>query len=654
MEQPYIFELAVRVLAIAAAAVLVCVRLRIPSVAGLLVAGALAGPSGFGWVTEVETVERVAEFGVVLLLFVIGLEVSRERLRELGRWLALGGPLQVGVTAAIAAGTALVFGASVGAAILVGCVVSISSTALVLKLYGDRGELDSLHGRAVLGILLFQDLVVVPMMVVVPALSAGATGLGGDFLGRLAAGLAALGLAVLVGRVLLPRLLAIAARGRSREAFLLGAVVLCIGMAWLTQRLGLSAALGAFVAGFLLADSEYAHEALADVVPLRELFASVFFVAMGMLVDLSFVARRPLETVAVTLAVIALKAVVAGGAVAALGVPRRTAVVAGLGLAQVGEFSFVLLELGRVHQVLAGEPYQLLLATSALSMLATPALVLVAPHLVARLGESVPRGRAEEPAPTSPPQVLIVGYGANGEILARILHETSIRYRIIDADAERVKRARAAGEPVLFGDATRPEILAHAGAAEVRVAVIAISDARAVVAAVRGIRRLSKQAKILVRTRRLREVGMLERAGADRVVAEEYESAIAIYTWALEELHVPRNVIAAQTRVLRGEDYRMLRGGQVPAGVSKAVAEALAAGTTDVFRLSEESPAVGRDLSELDLRRRSGATVLAVVRDEKPHLTPPADFRLQAGDELVLVGAHAQVEAAFVVLEESA
>jgi CPA2 family monovalent cation:H+ antiporter-2 len=650
MEHPSILELAARVLAAAAAAVLVCVRLRIPTVAGLLVAGALAGPSGFGWVTEVEAVERFAEIGVVLLLFVIGLEVSRERLRELGRWLAVGGPLQVGVTAMVAAGAALGAGTAPGAALLVGGVVSLSSTALVLKLYGDRGELDALHGRAALGILLFQDLAVVPMMVVVPALAGGAAGRGADLPGRLAAGLAVLALAVVLGRVLLPRVLAVAARGRSREAFLLGAVVLCLGTAWLTERLGLSAALGAFVAGFLLADSEYAYQALAEVVPLRELFASVFFVAVGMLVDLSYVARHPLATLLATLAVVALKALAASVAIAALGVPRRTAIVGGLGLAQMGEFSFVLLALGREHGVLAGEPYQLLLATAALSMLATPALVLAAPRLAERFGGSIVATPAAEADSPSLPQVLVVGYGANGEILARILHETSIRYRIVDADAERVKRARAAGEPVVFGDATRPEILAHAGVAHVQLVVVAISDPRAVTNVVRCVRRLAGQAKILVRTRRLREVEAIERAGADRVVAEEYESAIAIYTWALEEMHVPRNVIVAQTRVLRGEDYRLLRGGAVPAGVSRAVAEALAAGTTDVFRLTDECAAVGRTLGELDLRRRSGATVLAVVRAEAPHLTPPAEFALAAGDELVLLGAHAEIEHAFALL----
>jgi CPA2 family monovalent cation:H+ antiporter-2 len=371
-----------------------------------------------------------------------------------------------------------------------------------------------------------------------------------------------------------------------------------------------------------------------------------------MLVDLSFVARHPLATMAATVAVVAVKALAAGAAVAALGVPRRTALVAGLGLAQIGEFSFVLLELGRAHGVLAGEPYQLLLATAALSMLIAPALVVAAPRLAEALGERAAAGAVEPAATPAPPQVLIVGYGANGEILARILHETSIRYRIVDADADRVKRALAAGEPVIFGDATRPEILAHAGAAHVKLAVIAISDPQAVVAAVRCIRGLTGQAKILVRTRRLREVKTIERAGADRVVAEEYESAIAIYTWALEELHIPRNVIAAQTRLLRGEDYKLLRGVRPPAGISQSVAEALAQGTTDVFRVTAECGTVGKSLGEIDLRRRSGATVLAVVRAEVPHLTPTAEFVLASGDELVLLGAHAEIEEAFALLRD--
>ena len=649
MEHTSILELAVRVLATAAGAVLICVRLRIPSVAGLLVAGAFVGPFGLGWVTEVEAVERVAEIGVVLLLFVIGLEFSRERLRELGRFALVGGSIQVAVTALAAALLAALSGLAAGPAIFVGLVVCGSSSTLLLKVYGDRGELESLHGRAALGVSLFQDVLLVPMLVAVPLLGTGSKQIERVEVAPLLAGAAGLAGIYWLGRRPLTRLLGATAASGHREAFLLGAVALCLGMAWLSDWLGLSAALGAFLAGLLLADTEYAHQAVAEVVPLREVFASVFFVAIGMLVDISVIGAHPFEAFGIASLMIALKAVLAAVAVLALGLPRRTAILAAIGLAQVGEFSFVLLEAGRLHAVVDSEQFQLLLSASAISMLTMPMLVALVSRLAAARERHAPGAEAAAVA-VSPPQVLIVGYGANGEILARILHETSIRYQIVDADADRVKKALAAGEPVHFGDATRPEILLHAGAAHVKLAVIAISDPQAVEAAVRGIRRLASQAKILVRTRRLREVGSIERAGADRVVAEEYESAIAIYTWALEELRIPRNVIEAQTRVLRGEDYKLLRGVRPPAGISQAVAEALASGTTDIFRMTADCGAIGRSLGEIDLRRRSGATVLAVVRAESPQLTPAADFVLQSGDELVLLGAHAEIEAAFELL----
>jgi CPA2 family monovalent cation:H+ antiporter-2 len=656
MHEASILDLSVRVLAAAVAVVLVCLRLRVAPVAGLLVAGALIGPSGLGWVTDIAGIQRFAEIGVMLLLFAIGLELSKEKLRELGRMLAVGGPLQAALTG-LAAGTLAWFlgptAGSLGAAVLVGGVVTLSSTALVLKLYGDRGELESLHGRAALGILVFQDLLVVPLIVLLPALGEGASRGSGAVALRLASGFAAVALAVVVGRAGVPQFFRVVARGKSREAFLLSAVALCLGFAWLSEHLGLSPALGAFLAGLLLADSDYAHQALAEVAPLREIFASLFFVSIGLLVDLSFLVREPVLAVGLTVAIVLGKSLAAGAAVAALGVPVRAAAVAALGLAQIGELSFVLLSIGRSSALIDDAGYQLLLTAAALSLLVTPAMVAVAP----RLGDWCSR-RLTPSAPPNPPeslvhgQVLVVGYGANGEILARILRESRVRYTILDGDSERVRRGRAAGEPIVFGDAGRPEILRHAGVDHARIVVVAISDPHSVTAVVHAVRKLAPAAQILVRTRRLRDTDRLLEAGADRVVAEEYESAIEIYTWVLEQLHVPRNVIAAQTRAMRGGDYLLLRGASRPTELSRAVAEALATGTTDVFRITDGSPAAGRTLAELDLRRRTGATVIAVVRGEAPTLTPAADHRLAEGDELVLVGAHAELEAAFVALVE--
>ncbi|HSM14497.1 MAG TPA: cation:proton antiporter, partial [Thermoanaerobaculia bacterium] len=411
MEHVSVLGHAVPILVAAVAVVLVCLKLRVPPVAGLLVAGAAIGPSGLGWVTDPAEVRRFAEIGVVLLLFVIGLEFSRERIRELGRTVAIGGSLQTLLTFAAGAGAALAFGRPLRVAVLVGFVVCLSSTALVLKLLGDRDELGSLHGRAAFGILIFQDLLVVPLLVAVPALGGARSDSLGELGRRLGLGLLLVAAAALLGRWVLPRVLGLASRRRSREAFLLTAIAACLGMAWWTESLGLSAALGAFLAGVLLADSEFAHSAMAEVVPLREVFASLFFVSMGMLVDLAFLRERPGTVAVAVAATIAVKAVLAGLAVRALGLPRRTALLGGLALAQVGEFSFVLLELAHRQELLDPGLDQLLLSVAALSMLAPPALVGAGPALAARLPARARGAAAEAEAAAYIPDRIDEGYG---------------------------------------------------------------------------------------------------------------------------------------------------------------------------------------------------------------------------------------------------
>jgi len=653
MPHPSLLAIAVPVLVVALAVVLVCLRLRVAPVAGLLVAGALIGPSGLGWLRDVDVVHQVADLGVMLLLFGIGLELSRDRLRGLGRALGVAGPLQSFGTAALAGALAFAIGAPPREAVVLGWVVCLSSTALVLKIYGDRDELRSLHGRTAFAILIFQDLLIVPLLLLVPVMGGAESAAGGGEMAlRFLAGVAVLAAVVAVGRRGAGRMLQAAARGRSREASVLGALALCLGLAWVSERVGLSPALGAFLGGFLLAESEFAHQALADVLPLREVFASLFFVSVGMLLDLDTLGANLGVALGATGVVVLLKAAAAAVAVAALGVPRRTALLAGLGLAQVGEFSFVLLESAKGLGVVDAERYQLLLSVAALSMLATPALIGIAPRLVdglsrRRVGAAASEG---DTAPGRGPQVLVVGYGVNGEILARILRQAGIRYAVLDADPARVARGHAAGEPIHFGDATRREILESVGAAGVEAAVLAISDSAAARGALRALRALAPRAQIVVRTRHLQEIEALERLGATRVIAEEYETAIEIYTWVLERFHVPRNVVRAQTRVLRGEDYRMLRETGLPTEAARAIGEILAAGTTDVYRISAGDAAVGRTLADLDLRRRTGATVLSVVRGEAPVPGQVADHRLEEGDTVVLVGAHAEVDAAFELL----
>jgi CPA2 family monovalent cation:H+ antiporter-2 len=618
---------------------LVSHRLRLPVLVGFLLTGMLIGPSGLGLISDVGSVELSAEIGVVFLLFTIGLELSLVQLRELSRAFWVGGSIQT-------------FGT-----IVLGLIAAPSSTAVVLKLYRDRRELESPQGRAALGVLLFQDVLLVPMLVALPLLASRGGRLSDHAVRLLVA--AALGaVAFVVARRLLPRMLDRVARTRAREVFLFGALFACLGLAYLTEKLGFSLALGAFVAGLLAAESDYRSQVIADVEPFRDLFASLFFVSIGMLVDLPAALRRLPEILALAVLLMAVKVLTTFLAVRAVGYPARIVAQVSLGLAQIGEFSFVVAAAARALDLIDAETHGVVIAAAVITLMITPAGVALAPSVARRLPERlrlwIDRGAsqtAETKATELADHVVIVGFGTCGRTLARVLSEAHLRYRVIEANADLVARAARAGEPILFGDATRAEIQRAAGIPSARMAVFAISDPDATMRALTIARAESPRLHLLVRTRLVAEIEHLRAAGADEVIAEEFESSIEIFTRVLAAFHVPRNVVRAQTRILRGEDYRMLRSPSVEGRVSSAVLDALAAGTTDVLRIEEGSPAAGRTLEEFDVRRLSGATVIAVVRGEVSRTNPPPDYRLEPGDDLVIVGSHAEIDAAFGLIE---
>jgi CPA2 family monovalent cation:H+ antiporter-2 len=387
-------------------------------------------------------------------------------------------------------------------------------------------------------------------------------------------------------------------------------------------------------------------------VPFRDVFNSLFFISVGMLLDVPFALARPLPVLVLAGAILAVKAGAAAGAVALVGFPARIVTLVALGLAQVGEFSFVLLEVGQEHGLIDRDIFQTFIAASILTLLATPVLVGLAPRLAARLFPGQKGEAAAEPAGGLRNHVVIVGFGVNGRNLAHVLKAAQIRYRVVELDASLVRQGLRAEEPVVYGDATRREILEHAGVPTAGAVVFGISDLEAVRRAIPLARSLNPGVYILVRTRLVDETEDLLRRGADEVVAQELETSIEIFTRVLERYHVPRNIIRAETRLLRAEGYRMMRAPADMGRLSAALIDALAAGTTDVFRLDGASATVGKSLRETDLRRRTGALLLAVVRDGTPHPNPGADFRLAAGDDLVLMGSHEEIERAFDALGE--
>jgi CPA2 family monovalent cation:H+ antiporter-2 len=644
---------AILVLAAAVAVVFVSARVRLPPIVGLILTGVVIGPSGFGVLENVRDVEALAEIGVVLLLFIIGLELSIGELKEMGRPFLLGGGVQALVTTGAAAAVAVALGVGWREAVFIGWVVVLSSTAVVLKLYGQRRETRTPQGRGVLGILLFQDLLIVPMIVLTPVLAGTEQTTALELALRFGGALAAVAAVIVAARFVMPWVLHQLVRTRIRELFLLASLLVCLGLSYFTYSLGFSLALGAFLAGLLISETDYSHQVIADVVPFRDLFASLFFISIGMLVDLPFVLARWPLLLGLAAGLVVLKASIAALAVRAGGYPARIAVIGGLGLAQIGEFSFVLMAVGRANGMLAGAAYQTLLVAAVLTLLVTPGLVAAAPSLGRRVAGWLSRqpsaAEAEEPALTG--HVVIVGYGLAGSLLARVLTEVRVPFVVLELNAATVRQARRQGVPIEFGDASRREILEHAGIERAQAVVFAVSDPLAVRRGVQLARELAPTIEIIVRTRMVQEIETLREAGADDIVAEEFESAIEIFTLVLQRFHVPRNVIRAQTRLLRGEGYLMLRVPGAAHEASETMLEALAAGTTDLYRVLPTSRAHGATLASLDLRRRTGASVIALVRGETSHPNPSPTTHLEDGDTLVLVGSHGEIDAAFGYLD---
>jgi K+:H+ antiporter len=628
--------------------VLVFQRLNVPTVVGFLIAGVVIGPHGVGLIAQSAEVESLAELGLVLLLFVVGLELSLGQLTRLGRVVVWSGTLQVAVTAGVAIVVAVAAGVSLPTAVCFGFLVVHSSTAIVLKVLSDRGEIDAPHGRVAVGILLIQDLCFVPMMLLTRLLatSASASWLTiGLVLLKAAAALTAI---VLAARLLMPSLLRQIVRLRSRELFTGTIILFCLGTAWLASWFGLSLALGALIAGLVISESEYSHQAVADILPFRDAFNSVFFISVGMLLRPDFLFAHFATVLAAASALLLFKILVLYAVIRPFYRSFRVAHTTALALANVGELSFVLARFALPAGLLLPVHYEAFIAMAVLSMLAAPFLINAAPRLGYTLagwfGITEPAVETDH-APLRN-HVLIVGYGLNGENLAHVLRQTGVPYVIVELNPDRIVAARARDEPVRYGDATRLEVLEHAGAASAHVVVVAISDPAATRRVVALARHSNPQVPIIVRTRYVAEIDELRRLGASEIIPEEFETSVEIFARVLRRLRVPRNVINLQIELIRRQGYRMLRGLELPRQTLDQLGNILAATTTETFMVQPASPAAGRTIRQLELRRVTGVTIIAIVHAGKPVTNPDPDFEIQAGDILVMLGSHAQLDQA--------
>ncbi len=636
--------------------VLVADRFRLPPIVGFLIAGVFLGPYGFGLVGDVHGVEAIAEIGVVLLLFTVGIEFSIQQLRRIKTFLLVGGSLQVGVTMGATLLLARAFGLSWRVSAFVGMLVALSSTAIVLRLLADRLEVDSPQGRSAIGILIFQDLCIVPMVLFTPFL-AGQGGGAGDVLATIGKALGFITAAALASHYVVPVLLEHVVRTRKREVFLLTILLLCLGMAWASAAVGLSLALGAFIAGLVLSESDYNHQALGEILPLREVFFSVFFVSIGMLFDIRTLLREPAAVVGAVAGALALKAVINTGVAWTLGQSLRVAVIGGLIIAQIGEFAFVLAKVGVSAGLLDAQLYQLFLAAAVTTMALTPLLFTAGPSLAAWLEKRVPVGIAagraipgvtvEEAKQTLDDHVIIVGFGMNGRNVARVLRKVGIPFIAIELNPDTVRDERAKGIPIIYGDSTRLEVLEHAGIHRARVLVIAISDIAAAHASTDIARRLSPNLHIIVRSRFVQEMEHLYAVGTNEVVAEEFESSIEVFSRVLQRYLVPQDVIEQNIIEVRRDGYEMFRtiagGGVVASGVDRY----LQGLSVSVYRVERGSALEGVKLEASGIREQSGCSVIAIQRPGgETRVNPPGDEVLDAGEAVLVVGTNEQVQSA--------
>lgn len=551
-------ELAI-VVALAVLAALLLHRVRLPPVIGFLVAGAIAGPDGVGLVDDTEDIELIAEIGIILLLFAIGLEFSLSRLRFIWRAVAIGGSLQVGVTVLATFLLLIALNETPQRSVFFGLVVALSSTAIVLRALDARGEIDAPHGRFIVGALIFQDLLVVPLTLFVPLLA----GEGDDVARELAIAVAkAIGVmvaAAVAARFVIPQFFKLVDQTGSREVFLLAVLSVGIGLAWAMSEVGLSFALGAFIAGLLLADTDYSHRAVTDVIPLRDTFTSIFFISLGMLFNPMVLIDEPVLVALIVIGLLLGKGVIASLSAIAMRYPARASWEVGINLAQFGEFGFIVLTLGLEAGLATDAEVETLVSAGVLSMVLSRLAMEFAPKL--RAGEAMLRPLErlmrtpgiDEPEPEHralTDHVVVVGYGVAGRLLVSSLADAEVPHIVLELNADRVRDARATGAPIYYGDITSPEALHYAQVPYAKALVLLINDPNAARRAVSAARVVCPVTPIFVRTRYLADSAELRTLGADVVVAEELEggtemAAHVLHQTGMAELDVRTHVARA-------------------------------------------------------------------------------------------------------------
>ncbi len=558
---PFLQEM-VAVFGVSALLAYVCHRLRLVPIVGFLIAGVLIGPHALGLVRDQELIASTAEVGVILLLFTLGVEFSLDKLARIRRYILAGGSLQVGLTTVLVAAILISLDVHWRAAVFTGCLVALSSTAVVVKLLSERGVTDTPAGRISLGILIFQDLFIIPVVLLVPVLGTGG-GSAAEIVTRVLESTAIIVLVLVAARRLVPPLLDRVAHVNSPELFLLTVVVVCFGIAWLASLWGVSLALGAFLGGLVVSGSRFREHAVGEIIPLRTIFNAVFFVSIGMLLDMSFIISNPLLMLGLAVGVLVLKMTVTGTSVLMIGYPATIALGVGVGLAQIGEFSLVLHQVGSEAGLspagLGPDGDQAFLGLAVTLMVLTPILMQLEPKarwlLQRRYGARHSASGAGQEAVGQPlaDHVVIGGYGLAGHYIKTVLEAFEIPFVIVELNPVTVAEVQAGGLPVIYGDLSHALVLRRAGVERARMVMIAINDPDAVARVVQRIKMLNPSVSVIVRAPYIVDSDSLADAGADMIVTEELEAALQLVDQTLRACGVPAEEVELQIKRLRAE-----------------------------------------------------------------------------------------------------
>jgi CPA2 family monovalent cation:H+ antiporter-2 len=619
-------------------------RLRIPAIIGYLITGVIAGPHLLGLISSPENVEVMAEIGVILLMFTIGLEFSLHHLLNIRRLVFLGGFMQLLLTAVVMMLTARVFHYEWTESLFVGFLTALSSTAVVLKLLQERSELTSHHGKTIVGILIFQDIILIPLLLFTPMLGGATADVGHDLLILM---LKTIGIMIFIWagtRWLMPKILHLIAMTRSHELFLMSLLLICLAVAMLTNQLGMSLAFGAFLAGLMISDTEYSHSAFGNLIPFKDVFTSFFFVSIGMLLDLGFVADHPWLVVGAVVLVVVIKALVAGLTAFSLGHTFVGTVAVGFSLAQVGEFSFILARLGLTNQIITPQHYQLFLAVAITSMALSPLLIQSSRPLAAIIMKLplppwivnglFPLRQVEIPELRN--HVVLIGKDSRAINLASMVRSMELPFTSVIFDTDKARTEMEKGNLTVFGDATYEPVLRQAFVHTAELVVVSVGNLITALSIVEHTRAMNRHAHIIVRTRHVTDIEELYRLGANQVIPEEFETAIDFFERILGKYLIPRMDIERAIARTREDNYGVFRErGRVRGStLLRDIPEIEIA----AVRVGEKSIFAGRTIDETAMRKTCGVTMVAIKHGENVTPNPEPSTTIHGNDVAYLLG----------------